>query len=174
MSMNIEALCAAPPKALAHRKQPEPNAAELPSCAPISARAAQRRRRRRWWRGGEWPCPGTRGEKLPCYRVTTALANQRRVFNRPDCPYFGIVYWLYVKGKYRKTVWFLQNTGTTPSNLGLGGPPPRPRPWPWPQDAASSSDGQVTAVQSLLEAGGTVWLVAERCISSRSGSHRRT
>ena len=33
--------------------QPEPNAAELPSCAPISARAAQRRRRRRWWRGDE-------------------------------------------------------------------------------------------------------------------------
>ena len=29
--------------------QPEPNATELPSCAPISARAAQRRR----WRGGE-------------------------------------------------------------------------------------------------------------------------
>ena len=52
MSMNIEALCAAPPKALAHRKQPEPNAAELPSCAPISARAAQKQRRR-WWRGEE-------------------------------------------------------------------------------------------------------------------------
>jgi len=33
--------------------QPEPNATELPSCAPISARAAQRRRRRRWWRGEE-------------------------------------------------------------------------------------------------------------------------
>jgi len=31
--------------------QPEPIATELPSCAPISARAAQRRRRRRWWRG---------------------------------------------------------------------------------------------------------------------------
>ena len=33
--------------------QPEPNATELPSCAPISARAPQRRRRRRWWRGEE-------------------------------------------------------------------------------------------------------------------------
>jgi len=33
--------------------QPEPNATELPSCAPISARDAQRRRRRRWWRGDE-------------------------------------------------------------------------------------------------------------------------
>ena len=33
--------------------QPEPNATELPSYAPISARAAQRRRRRRWWRGEE-------------------------------------------------------------------------------------------------------------------------
>ena len=32
--------------------QPEPNATELPSCAPISARAAQRRRRW-WWRGEE-------------------------------------------------------------------------------------------------------------------------
>jgi len=34
--------------------QPEPNATELPSCAPISARNAQRRRRRRrWWRDDE-------------------------------------------------------------------------------------------------------------------------
>jgi len=33
--------------------QPEPNATELSSCAPISARAAQRWRRRRWWRGEE-------------------------------------------------------------------------------------------------------------------------
>ena len=33
--------------------KPEPNATELPSCAPISARAPQRRRRRRWWRGEE-------------------------------------------------------------------------------------------------------------------------
>ena len=33
--------------------QPEPNAIELPSCAPISARDAQRRLRRRWWRGDE-------------------------------------------------------------------------------------------------------------------------
>ena len=32
--------------------QPEPNATELPSCAPISARDAQRRQRR-WWRGDE-------------------------------------------------------------------------------------------------------------------------
>jgi len=33
--------------------QPEPNATKLPSCAPISARAAQRRRQWRWWRGEE-------------------------------------------------------------------------------------------------------------------------
>ena len=33
--------------------QPEPNATELPSSAPISARAAPRRRRQRWWRGEE-------------------------------------------------------------------------------------------------------------------------
>ena len=33
--------------------QPEPNATKLPSCAPISARDAQRRRRRRWWHGDE-------------------------------------------------------------------------------------------------------------------------
>ena len=39
--------------------QPEPNATELPSCAHISARAAQKRRRRRWWRGEEGACrPG--------------------------------------------------------------------------------------------------------------------
>jgi len=47
----IEALCAAPPESACH--SPEPNATELPSCAHISARAAQRRRRRRWWRGEE-------------------------------------------------------------------------------------------------------------------------
>ena len=34
--------------------QPEPNATELPSCAPISARTAQTKTgRRRWWRGEE-------------------------------------------------------------------------------------------------------------------------
>jgi len=46
--------------------QPEPNATELPSCAPISARAAQRRRRRRrWWRGEEGArSPGPEGEVL--------------------------------------------------------------------------------------------------------------
>jgi len=37
--------------------QPEPNATELPSCAPISARTAQRRRWRRWWRGEEGARP---------------------------------------------------------------------------------------------------------------------
>jgi len=43
--------------------QPEPNATELPSCAPISARAAQRRRRRRWWRGEEGARrPGPEGQ----------------------------------------------------------------------------------------------------------------
>ena len=45
--------------------QPEPNATELPSCAPISARAAQRRRRRRWWRGDEGARrPGPEGQVL--------------------------------------------------------------------------------------------------------------
>ena len=45
--------------------QPEPNATELPSCAPISARAAQRRRRRRWWRGEEGARrPGPKGKFL--------------------------------------------------------------------------------------------------------------
>jgi len=46
--------------------QPEPNATELPSWAPISARAAQRRRRRRrWWRGEEGARrPGPEGQVL--------------------------------------------------------------------------------------------------------------
>jgi len=45
--------------------QPEPNATELPSCARISARAAQRRRRRRWWRGEESARrPGPEGQVL--------------------------------------------------------------------------------------------------------------
>ena len=45
--------------------QPEPNATELPSCAPISARDAQRRRRRRWWRGDEGAHrPGPEGQVL--------------------------------------------------------------------------------------------------------------
>jgi len=45
--------------------QPEPNATEMPSCAPISARAAQRRRRRRWWRGEEDARrPGPEGQVL--------------------------------------------------------------------------------------------------------------
>jgi len=45
--------------------QPEPNATELPRCAPISARAAQRRRRRRRWRGGEGARrPGPEGQVL--------------------------------------------------------------------------------------------------------------
>ena len=46
--INIEALCAASPEALAHSPSQM-----LPSCAPISARAAQRRRRRWWWSGEE-------------------------------------------------------------------------------------------------------------------------
>ena len=45
--------------------QPEPNATELPSCAAISARAAQRRRRRRWWRRKEGTRrPGPEGQVL--------------------------------------------------------------------------------------------------------------
>jgi len=45
--------------------QPEPNATELPSCARISARAAQRRQRRRRWRGGEGARrPGPEGQVL--------------------------------------------------------------------------------------------------------------
>jgi len=39
----------APPEALAH----SPSQMPLPSCAPISARDAQRQRRRRWWSGDE-------------------------------------------------------------------------------------------------------------------------
>ena len=44
----------------------EPNATELPSCAPISARAAQRWRRRRWWWRGEESArrPGPEGQVL--------------------------------------------------------------------------------------------------------------
>ena len=38
--INIEALCAEPPEEFC--PQPEPNATELPSCTPISARTAQR------------------------------------------------------------------------------------------------------------------------------------
>ena len=61
-SINKEALCAAPPKSAC--PQPEPNATELPSCAPISARATQRRRRR-WWRGEEGARrPGPEGQVL--------------------------------------------------------------------------------------------------------------
>jgi len=45
--------------------QPEPNATELPSCARISARAAQRQRRRRRWRGEEGTRrPGPEGQVL--------------------------------------------------------------------------------------------------------------
>ena len=45
--------------------QPEPNATELPSCAHISARAAQRWRRRLWWRGEEGARrPGSEGPVL--------------------------------------------------------------------------------------------------------------
>ena len=47
------------------RGTPNPNATELPSCAPISTRAAQRRRRRRWWRGEEGARrPGPEGQVL--------------------------------------------------------------------------------------------------------------
>jgi len=50
--------------------QPEPNATELPSCAPISARAAQRRQRRRWWRGEEGARrPGPEGQGSVCDRA---------------------------------------------------------------------------------------------------------
>ena len=46
-------------------QQPEPNATELPSRAPISARASQKRRRRRWWNGEEGARrPGPEGQVL--------------------------------------------------------------------------------------------------------------
>ena len=64
-SINIEALRAAPPEAGSACPQPKPNATELPNCAPISARAAQRQRRRRWWRGEEGARrPGLEGQVL--------------------------------------------------------------------------------------------------------------
>ena len=67
MNIDIEALCAAPPEVLSN-PQPEPNATELPSYAPVLARAAQRRRRRRrrlWWRGEEGARrPGPEGQVL--------------------------------------------------------------------------------------------------------------
>ena len=44
--------------------QPEPNATELPSCARVSARAAQRRRRRRWRGGDGARRPGLEGQVL--------------------------------------------------------------------------------------------------------------
>ena len=50
--MDIEALCAASPEALAHSPSLMP-LKNLTNCAPISARAAQRRRQCRWWRGEE-------------------------------------------------------------------------------------------------------------------------
>ena len=56
-------------------RQPEPNATELPSCAPISARAAQRRRRRRWWRGEEGarrPAPEDKSCATSCGTSSTA------------------------------------------------------------------------------------------------------
>ena len=47
--------------------QPEPNATELPSCTPISARAAQKWRQRRWWRGEEGARrPGPEGQATSC------------------------------------------------------------------------------------------------------------
>ena len=63
--INTEALCAAPPEELAHSPSQEPNATEVPSCALISARAAQRRRRRRRWRSEEGARrPGPKGQAL--------------------------------------------------------------------------------------------------------------
>ena len=59
--------------------QPEPNATELPSYAPISARAAQRRRWRRWWRGDEGAHrPGPEAQVLRhvlWYALRNALRN---------------------------------------------------------------------------------------------------
>ena len=62
--------------------QPEPNATELPSCAAISARAAQRRRRRRWWRREEGTRrPGPEGQVLH-HVLRNALQNAlRRALN---------------------------------------------------------------------------------------------
>ena len=58
------------------------NATELPSCAPISARAAQKRRRRRWWRGEECARrPGPKGQVLR-HVLRNVLHNAlRRVLN---------------------------------------------------------------------------------------------
>ena len=87
--INIEALCAAPPEALAPKTA---NATELPSCAPISARAAQRRRRwrrrrRRWWcgRGSNLPSSRTGGRTSPSGQHATAHADpQGQGKLRPD------------------------------------------------------------------------------------------
>jgi len=61
--------------------QPEPNATQLPSCAPVSARAAQRRRRR-WWRDEDGARrPGPEGQVLR-HVLRNALRNVlRRVLN---------------------------------------------------------------------------------------------
>ena len=59
--------------------QPESNATELPSCAHISARAAQRRRRWRWWRGEE------QGGRAPPGPRRPSLA-QRPVVHPPQRP----------------------------------------------------------------------------------------
>jgi len=63
--MNIKALCAAPPEALAHSQNQI--STELPILRPhlsISP-AAQRQRLRLWWRGEEGACcPGPEGQVL--------------------------------------------------------------------------------------------------------------
>jgi len=58
------------------------NATELPSCATVSARAAQRRRRRRWWLGEEGTRrPGPEGQVLH-HVLRSVLHNVlRRVLN---------------------------------------------------------------------------------------------
>ena len=64
----------------------EPNATELPSCAPISARAAQRWRRRRWWWRGEESArrPGPEGQvfrRVLWYVLRYVLRRVLRVFS---------------------------------------------------------------------------------------------
>jgi len=64
--------------------QPEPNATELPSCARISARAAQRRRRRRRWRGEEGARrPGPEGQVLRHVLWHVLRSALRRVLGVP-------------------------------------------------------------------------------------------
>ena len=89
--------------------QPEPNATELPSCAPISARDAQIRRRRRCWCGDEGARrPGPEAQVLP-----HVLRHARR--------HALHVHVLHVPPKGRRL------GGSRPGML-KGAPPPAPAP----------------------------------------------